>query len=85
MTDKKEVIDSIKAYVKKSYGGNYQEAFDAFAKNTGKVNREAVVNLLWYANVGWSVTRGLIADKIIEELDKDGDGLISWKEFNEAL
>ncbi len=37
MSDKEEVITKIKAYVNKSFGGDYKKAFDKYAKNTGKL------------------------------------------------
>ncbi len=85
MITKEDVIHSLKSYVEINYGGDYKKVFDLYAGTVGKINQKQVETLLYNAGVGFAFTRSMIAERIIEELDKDGDKLISWEEFNNVL
>lgn len=85
MTTKEEVIGAIKAHINKDFGGNYQNAFDKYTKGSNVVNKNGIMDLLYYSNVGYALTRGMIADEILKQIDKDGDGAISWMEFNDSI
>ncbi len=62
-----------------------EEAFAFFDENVdGKLSKSEIKNLLQEAKISGFI-RGLIASKLIEGYDKDGDQLISWSEFKAAI
>ena len=50
----------------------------------GKLNKAEIVKLLKDAEITGFI-RGMVSSKLIEGYDKDGDDLISWKEFKSAI
>ncbi len=56
-----------------------------YANANGKLGRPELVNLLSDAGVGNFITRGVWAEGIIKELDRNADGAISVDEFMEVL
>jgi Ca2+-binding EF-hand superfamily protein len=63
-------------------GGDYRRAFAHYdASGNGKVSQDELKALLADAGVGNLLTRSAWASGIIAELDTDGDGRISWSEF----
>ena len=62
-----------------------EEAFNFFdSEQDGKLNRSEIVKLLKQAEISGFI-RGLVASKLIEGYDKDGDELIDWEEFKAAM
>ena len=62
-----------------------EEAFIFFdSEQDGKLNRSEIVKLLKQAEISGFI-RGLVASKLIEGYDKDGDELIDWEEFKAAM
>lgn len=62
-----------------------ENAFSFFDKDRdGKLKKSEIVKLLKEAEVSGFI-RGIVASKLIEGYDKDGDGLIDWDEFKTAV
>ncbi|WP_299116476.1 EF-hand domain-containing protein [uncultured Winogradskyella sp.] len=62
-----------------------EEAFAFFDKDSdGKLTRKEIVKLLKQAEISGFI-RGVVASKLIEGYDKDGDGLIDWEEFKYSI
>ncbi|WP_418639587.1 EF-hand domain-containing protein [Winogradskyella sp.] len=62
-----------------------EDAFAFFDKDgDGKLNKAEIVKLLKDAEITGFI-RGMVSSKLIEGYDKDGDDLISWKEFKSAI
>ncbi|YCO56652.1 EF-hand domain-containing protein [Psychroserpens sp. MEBiC05023] len=62
-----------------------EDAFNFFDKGgDGKLKKEEISALLKQAEISGFI-RGIVSNKLIEGYDKDGDGLVSWKEFKFAV
>lgn len=62
-----------------------QKAFHFFDKDSdGKLSKKEIVKLLKEAEINGFI-RGLVSTKLIEGYDKNGDGLIDWEEFKDAI
>jgi len=62
-----------------------EDAFAFFDKDgDGKLNKAEIIKLLKDAEITGFI-RGMVSSKLIEGYDKDGDDLISWKEFKSAI
>lgn len=62
-----------------------EEAFAFFDKDGNKkLSSNEIKELLKQAEIS-SFIRGIVADKLIEGYDKDGDKLINWAEFKAAI
>ena len=80
---KRELVGKVSALVASRFGGDYRAAFDHYdADRNGVVSKGELKALLADAGVGTGLTRWAWADGIIDELDTDGDGTISWAEFD---
>ena len=83
---KQELIDKLKYLVENKFGGDYKVAFNHYdVDKDGKVDITDINNILTDANIGNYFTRGLWANGIMTELDKDADGFITIKEFEAAI
>lgn len=79
---RRELDEKLTALVENRFGGDYRAAFEHYAADgDGAIDKDALKALLSDAGVGSGLTRWAWANGIIEELDKTGDGLISWEEF----
>jgi Ca2+-binding EF-hand superfamily protein len=79
---RRELADKVSALVGARFGGDYRRAFRHYdASGDGKVSQDELKALLADAGVGNVLTRSAWASGIIAELDTDGDGRISWSEF----
>ncbi len=93
MGDKKEdVLRKIDTYVQTRFGGDYRRTFDHYDQLSGQngtVDKEAVLKLLEDADVNtkvWGVSAsGKYADGLIEAIDLNKDGAISWPEFEAKM
>ena len=84
--ERQELADRVSALVSGRFGGDYQGAFRHYdASGDGKVSKDELKALLAEAGVGNIFTRPSWASGIIAELDTDGDGRISWSEFESAF
>ncbi len=86
--DKKMLVRKVSDLVSRRYGGSYEAAFRDYGGRKGgdsTVDREELMELLYDADVGNRITRGMWADGIIREIDRDGDGKISYSEFEAIL
>ena len=80
--NKQELREKVAALVAGRFGGHFRTAFAHYdSNNDGLISKDELKALLGDAGVGSSWTRWAWAAGIIEELDTDGDGLISWLEF----
>ena len=62
-----------------------EDAFAFFDKDgDGKLNKAEIVKLLKDDEITGFI-RVMVSSKLIEGYDKDGDDLISWKEFKSAI
>lgn len=86
--DKKELIQKVSELVRNRHGGSYQAAFQRYSRSKSQddtVDSDELKELLADASVGNMMTRGAWASGIMSELDKDGDGRISWSEFETVI
>jgi Ca2+-binding EF-hand superfamily protein len=86
--DKKELVQKVSELVRNRYGGSYESAFRHYSRSKSQddtVDSGELRELLSDAAVGNGITRGAWASGIIGELDKDGDGRISWREFETVV
>ena len=80
--EKQQVEEKVAALVEAKFGGDYQKAFEHYDSNhDGKVSKDELMTLLQEAGIGNFLTRSTWAAGVIEQLDTDGDGRISWPEF----
>ena len=84
MSTKDQILKKIEILITNHFESP-QKAF-AFFDNDGdkQLSKSEIKNLLQEAEISGFI-RGIVASKLIEGYDKDGDGLISWSEFQLAL
>jgi Ca2+-binding EF-hand superfamily protein len=79
---RRELADKVEALVRARFGGDYRAAFGHYdADRNGLVSKAELKALLKDAGIGSGLTRWAWADGVIDALDADGDGHISWPEF----
>jgi Ca2+-binding EF-hand superfamily protein len=83
---KRELEEKLLALVAARFGGDRRAAFSYYdADRDERINKDELKGMLVDAGVGNGLTRWAWAKGIIDELDKSGDGTISWDEFAAAL
>lgn len=80
-----ELKAKVMALVVDSFNGNFQVAFLHYANATGNVSIGGLMAMLSDAGIGNRLTRRAWANGIIQELDTDNDGEISFDEFKAVL
>ena len=86
--EEEELKTKIHKLIKEKFDGDYQKGFDHYDKVDGedsKIGPSALEQLLADANVGNWMTRTLWVEGVLNALDKDKDGAISWDEFKAIL
>ena len=76
----KELVRKVQALVSKRFAGNYKTAFDNYAAG-GLMGEDGLEQLLKDANVGNFATRGTWVRAIMEKIDEDRDGVVSFSEL----
>jgi len=84
MATKEIILNKVQILITNNFNSP-EEAYSFFDKNgSGKLSKKEIVKLLKSAEISGFI-RGLVASKLIEGYDKDGDGLIDWEEFKFAI
>jgi len=84
MGRKEAILNKIQILITNHYN-TPEAAFTFFDKDgDGKLTKKEIVKLLKQAEINGFI-RGIVASKLIEGYDKDGDGLINWEEFKFAI
>lgn len=77
-----DLIDKVTALVRSDFAGSWQLAWDYFDVNRDdRMSKVELTSLLVKAKIGNRMTRILWCTEIVNELDKDGDGMVSRDEF----
>ena len=82
MADAKEaeLVRKVQGLVTQRFEGNYRTAFDHYGTG-GRMDEDGLERLLKDAGVGNFATRGSWTAAIMEKLDGDRDGFISFAEL----
>jgi len=84
MSTKETILNKIQLLITKHFDSP-EKAFQFFDENgNGKLSKNEIQNLLKEAEISGFI-RGVVASKLIDLYDKDGDGLVSWSEFKFAI
>ncbi|SDH37658.1 EF-hand domain-containing protein [Winogradskyella thalassocola] len=84
MLSKETILNKIQILITNHFN-TPEDAFAFFDKDgDGKLSKDEILKLLKQAEITGFI-RGMIASKLIEGYDKDGDDLINWKEFKSAI
>ncbi|PKG51628.1 MULTISPECIES: EF-hand domain-containing protein [Olleya] len=84
MSTKDQILKKIEILITNHFDSP-QKAFSFFDNDGDKqLSKSEIKNLLQEAEISGFI-RGIVSSKLIEGYDKDGDGLISWSEFQLAL
>lgn len=79
---RRELDEKVTALVRGRFGGDAQAAFRHYdADGDGGINQAELKTLLADAGIGNGLTRWAWADGIMDAVDTDRDGHISWAEF----
>jgi Ca2+-binding EF-hand superfamily protein len=79
---RQEIDDKVTALVKTRFDGDYKAAFAYYdADDNGMIDKDELKSLLKDAGIGSGLTRWAWAQGIMERVDSNGDGGISWAEF----
>lgn len=79
--DRIELTTKIRKIVEREFGGDWQRAFLSYSKGDDRVDGDELWRLLKDAGVGNVLTRASYVNKIMEVIDRDNDGRITWTEF----
>ena len=83
---RQEVDDKVTALVRGRFGGDYKAAFGHYdADGNGVIDGGELKALLAAAGIGSGFTRWAWAKGIMGQVDTDGDGAISWAEFERVF
>lgn len=83
---KQDAIDKLQLFVAENYGGSYEAAFRSYDKDgDSKISSVELASLLYDAEIGSRLTRGIYVRQVIDHVDSDGDGKVSWAEFEAQL
>ena len=81
---KGKIIENIESLMRSKFT-NPKEAFDYYdADGVGELTKVDFNKLLKEANVS-AIIRGLVAEFMIQSFDANGDGTVSWDEFQVAI
>lgn len=84
MTTKDAILNKIQILITNHFK-TPEAAFAFFDKDgDGKLTKSEIKDLLKQAEISGFI-RGMVASKLIEGYDKDGDELINWEEFKFAI
>ena len=82
MTTRESIISDVTAYVVRVHGGDWRAAFDAEdTDRDGVLTSDDIIRILGKAGVGYRLTRGVIATQVLQEMDFNQDGGVSFDEF----
>lgn len=84
-SQQQEIVDETTAFVKEKFGGDWKKAFDAYAGNDGLIGKDELSDMFSDGGIGPYGARDIAAARVIEFIDGDGDGKISWEEFGAKL
>ncbi len=83
MAGKKEILKKIRILITQRFDSP-EEAFQFFdKKGSGSLGRSELKALIQDAKVNRFIS-GMVADKMIDGLDGDGDRRLNWNEFKKA-
>lgn len=84
MSTKEAILNKIQILITNHFSSP-EKAFAFFDKDgDGKLTKSEISTLLKQAEISGFI-RGIVASKLIEGYDKDGDELIDWDEFKYAI
>ena len=84
MSTKEVILNKIQILITNNFK-TPEAAFSFFDEDSdGKLSKKEIVKLLKQAEISGFI-RGLVASKLIEGYDKDGDELVNWEEFKAAI
>ena len=79
--NKRELEAKVTALVTSRFGGDFRAAFAHYdADGSGVITKDELRKLLADAGVGTGLTRWAWVGGVIDALDADGDGGVSWAE-----
>jgi hypothetical protein len=80
-SQEQEVIDQLSDFVRNKFDGHIADAYNAYAHpETHQIGPQELNQLLTDANIG-GFFRGMYVQAIMQRVDTNGDGMISWKEL----
>ena len=81
---KEKILVNIESLMRSKFS-EPREAFDYFDEdNDGNLTKSDFKKLLKEAKVS-ALIRGLVAEFMMQSFDANGDGLVSWEEFQAAI
>ncbi|GEQ85811.1 hypothetical protein ULMS_13190 [Patiriisocius marinistellae] len=84
MSTKDDILNKIHLLIATHFSSP-KDAYNFFDEDgNSTLNKSEIVKLLKEAEISGFI-RGLVASKLIEGYDKDGDEVISWGEFKTAV
>lgn len=84
MSNKANILNKIRILITNHFE-TPEDAFAFFDENgDGKLEKKEIAKLLKEAEINGFI-RGIVASRLIEGYDLNGDGFIDWTEFKAAL
>ncbi|MBT8191439.1 MAG: EF-hand domain-containing protein [Bacteroidia bacterium] len=84
MASKKEILNKLRILITQNFD-NIEDAFHFFDKNgDGQLEKNELKNLIRQAEVN-RIFSGIVASKMLNELDNNDDDRFNWKEFKKAV
>jgi len=80
--NRREIDEKVTTLVTTRFGGDYRAAFAHYdADGNGTIDKDELKALLSDAGIGSGLTRWAWAKGVMGAVDTNGDGAISWAEF----
>lgn len=84
MPTKEVILNKIQTLITKQFNSP-EDAFNFFdANGSGTLTKKEISKLLKQAKIN-GLIRGIVADKLIEGYDTNGDKTVNWQEFKAAV
>lgn len=89
-SEQEQLVTGIETYLRTTYGdtsaASRRKLFDNYdADGDGNIDKAELGKLLKDVDIGNTFTRGAWVRGIIDKLDANADGVISWDEFDAAV
>mmetsp|Transcript_8305 Transcript_8305/g.30650 ORF Transcript_8305/g.30650 Transcript_8305/m.30650 type:complete len:160 (-) Transcript_8305:157-636(-) len=82
---RRDIERNLRAYCTNNFSNDTEQCFLHFAGDDEQLDKDEVTNILEEIDVGNAFTRGIIASRVVSEIDTNGDSLVSLEEMKTVI